>query len=386
MPQREQSQGPLTYVEAGVDYAPLDLFKVLAQKAAAATSNNARGLGFLGQESSRGESAFMLDFDPHHGKLRSPRMDFKFAHVQEGLGTKNLVADAMMKHGDPTYYDAIAQDTLAMVVNDMITLGAFPVVSAMHLAVSSGDWFNHEQRTRDLTEGWRAACDMAACVWGGGETPALKDIIVPGAAELSGSAFGVVPDDVRMDQSRVAPGDQIIVLTSSGIHANGLTLARKIAEGLPEGYLTRVDGTNMNFGEALLQPTHIYVRALWACIQAGATIHYGVNVTGHGWRKLMRSSKELTYVISRMPPRQPIFDFLQKHGGVEEREMYSNFNMGAGFVLFVPSGSAGRVLEVVQAGDYAFDAMIAGFVAEGSRSVIIKPRDIVFEGESLQVR
>ena len=130
---------------------------------------------------SRGESVYLIE---------TP--DSYIAQVHEGLGTKNLVADAMAGLDNTLYYDKIAQDTVAAIVNDMITLGALPLSVAMHLAVGDSNWFHHQQIPINLIEGWQKACDLAGCAWGGGETPTLKDIIIPGTFELSGSAVGII--------------------------------------------------------------------------------------------------------------------------------------------------------------------------------------------------
>ena len=316
----------MTYAGTGVDYSSMDPFKVLAQKRAAKTSRNAERLGVKSIEPSRGESVFLADFGTAT----------YVGHVEEGLGTKNLVADAVRSYTGKTHYDQIAQDTVAMIVNDMVTLGIFPVTCAMHLAVGNSDWFKDEERVRDLVEGWGAACDMARCIWSGGETPTLKDIIIPGTALLSGSAIGK-PIRGIFNPSKIEDGDEIYFLHSSGVHANGLTLARRIAEKLPLGYQTPLsDGST--YGETLLDPTAIYVKFIEECLDNYVDIHYAVNITGHGWRKLMRAPQPWSYVIDNLPPQLPIFDFLQEHGPVSDEEAYSNLNMGAGFALFVSKG------------------------------------------------
>jgi len=136
----------MTYADTGVDYDALDQFKRMAQLAARETANNLnRALmgGFREFGPSRGESAYLFE-----------AKDTFLAHVEEGLGTKNLVADAMYALTGKSYYDHIAQCTVAMIVNDLITVGAMPLSVAMHLAVGDSDWFNDEVRSRDLINGW----------------------------------------------------------------------------------------------------------------------------------------------------------------------------------------------------------------------------------------
>jgi len=367
----------MTYAGVGVDYDAMDPFKRMAQIAGRETAANIRRLNggeFQEVEMSRGESAYLIE-----------AMKSYFAHVEEGLGTKNLVADAMYQLTGKTYYDQIAQCTVAMIVNDIITLGALPLSVAMHLAVGTSDWFNDQKRCQDLVDGWKKACNLARCVWGGGETPTLKGVVVPEAVVLSGSAMGLVkPKERLITADKIQHGDAIVIIESSGIHANGLTLCRKIADKLPEGYLTKLsDGRT--YGETLLDPTHIYVGILEDCLDRGVDIHYAVNVTGHGWRKFMRAIQAFAYVIENLPKQLPIFNFLQKHGPVDDEEAYGNFNMGAGFALYVFEKDVPLVLEV--SASHGIGALHAGHI-EGSneKRVDIDPLHLRYSSSTLGVR
>jgi phosphoribosylformylglycinamidine cyclo-ligase len=372
----------MTYAATGVDYDAMDPFKIACQRRAALTEKNARRLGFNPISSSRGESVFLMEeatylVDQSRGVL--------IGHVEEGLGTKNLVADAMYQATSKSYYDQIAQDTVAMIVNDAATGGVFPVGLAMHLAVGESSWFDDEVRATDLVNGWGDACDNARCVWSGGETPTLSGIIVPGTALLSGSAFGVVKRGHRpINQENIQHGDAIVIIESSGIHANGLSLARKIASKLPDGYLTKLsDGRT--YGEALLDPTHIYVGLVEDCLDQGVDIHYAVNITGHGWRKLMRPTESFGYVIGQLPTQQPIFDFIQQHGPVDDHEAYGNLNMGAGFALYVSESQVDKVLEVGKT--LGLRAFYAGHIEQSdARHVRIKPKGLAYGSNMLAVR
>src|SRR3990167_800714 len=270
----EKEKSGMTYAGVGVDYGAMDPFKRLCQQAALSTAARLSGFGFSEVESSRGESVYLIE---------TP--DCYLAHVEEGLGTKNLVADAMKEITGKGYYDAVAQCAVAMIVNDMITLGALPVSVAMHLAVAESSWLEDPYRNMNLIEGWAGACILSGAVWSGGETPTLPDIIMPGAALLSGSALGIIrPKVSRIDPKNICHGDRIVILLSSGIHANGLTLCRRIAAKLPDGYAAPLSDGQM-YGEALLAPTYIYVPVIRDLLAQGAPIHYAVNITGHGWRK-----------------------------------------------------------------------------------------------------
>ena len=367
----------MTYASTGVKYDVLDTFKRDAQRAARETAGNIARLGFRVLEESYGESAFL--FEP------TDDIPYTSAHVEEGLGTKNLVADVMYRLTNKSYYDQIAQCTVAMIVNDLITLGALPLSVAMHVAVGTSDWFNDEKRSGDLIAGWKNACNLARCAWGGGETPTLRGIVVPETVLLSGSATGVI----KKPMSRLILGDtiqhsdRIVIIESSGIHANALTLARKIADNLPEGYLTKLsDGRT--YGETLLDPTHIYVGLVEDCLNSGVDIHYAVNITGHGWRKLMRATQSFAYVIDTLPTQLPIFDFIQQYGPVDDVEAYGNLNMGAGFALYVEEDDVNVVIDI--AGELNLGAFVAGHIEKGEKKVIIKPKGLEYAAETLAVR
>jgi phosphoribosylformylglycinamidine cyclo-ligase len=307
------------------------------------------------------------------------------AHVEEGLGTKDLVADAMYMSTRKSYYDHIAQCTVAMIVNDMITLGALPLSVAMHLAVGASSWFGDENRCNDLIDGWKKACDLARCTWGGGETPTLKDIVHPDTAVLSGSAVGVVKPKSRLiNAANIQRGDAIVIIGSSGIHANGLTLAREIAGKLPNGYLTKL-GDGRLYGEALLDPTTIYVPLVEDCFNEGVDIHYAVNITGHGWRKLMRATQPFAYIIDHIPVPHPVFSFIQEHGPVDDKEAYANLNMGAGFALYVRESDVRKVLTIAHF--LGMSASRAGTIESNKvKRVIIHPLGLEYLGSTLGVR
>ena len=365
----------LTYKGTGVDYDAMDPFKRLAQQAGLRTEMFNPHV-YKEVEMSRGESVYLVDANGRY-----------LAHVEEGLGTKNLVADAMYKLTGKSYYDNIAQDTVAMIVNDMITLGAYPLSVAMHLAVGSGDWFKDEKRSNDLITGWEKACNIARCAWGGGETPTLKDIIIPDTVVLSGSAIGTVPNRDKLIKCNIQDDDIIVMIGSSGIHANGLTLARKIAEKLPDGYLTKLPN-GRTYGDTLLDPTIIYVPLVEDCIEAGVDIHYAVNITGHGWRKLMRASQPFAYILDQSQiehPRHEIFDFICKHGPVDIKEAYANFNMGFGFALYVKEKDFMTVCDIAhKLGIYATRG---GHIEKSDeKKVVIPGLGIEYTAETLAVR
>ncbi len=364
---------PLTYDQAGVNYDLIDPLKVSAQRAAAATALNVAQHGFTEVKASRGESAYVVDVGP-----------FYLASIVECLGTKTLVADDMAKLTGKSYYAGIAQDTIAMAVNDLITVGATPLVVQAYWAAGGSAWFEDAVRAQELVKGWKAACDVCQVAWGGGETPALAGIVEAGRIDLAASCTGIVNPKTRLSVGdQLAAGDAIVLLASSGIHANGLSLARKLAERLPEGYLTEIE-PGLSYGEALLAPTALYSPVTEALAQAGITVHYSANITGHGWRKLLRHPGELTYRIKTVPPVPAVLKFIQQQCHQDDREAYSTLNMGAGFALFVPPEQADEVVKIAQGCGIA--AWHAGAVEAGPKRLYIEPLGIEFSDADLQLR
>jgi phosphoribosylformylglycinamidine cyclo-ligase len=369
--------GTLSYEQAGVNYDLIDPLKVSAQRAAASTATQLAGHGFSEVAASRGESAYVVDVGP-----------FYIASIVECLGSKALVADEMATLTGRSWYAGIAQDTIAMAVNDLITVGATPLVVQAYWAAGGSDWFGDAARAQALVAGWKAACETCGVAWGGGETPALAGIVESGRIDLAASCTGLINPKQRLSVGdKLAAGDAIVLLDSSGIHANGLSLARKLVERLPQGWLTEVDPANhpgLTYGEALLAPTVLYSPVTEALWQAGIVPHYNANITGHGWRKLLRHPGRFTYRIHTVPPVPPVLTFIQQHAQQDDREAYSTLNMGAGFALFVAAEDAERTVAIAQG--LGIGARVAGRVEDGGKQLLIEPLGLRFGDDALQLR
>jgi phosphoribosylformylglycinamidine cyclo-ligase len=362
-----------TYAQSGVDYSAMDPIKILAQKSAASTADNLETFGATELSASRGESAYVWE-EP----------DAYRALVIEGLGTKNLVADSMREITGKTYYDQLAQDTIAMVVNDLVVVGALPQVVNAYFAIGDSSWMRDEERASDLIRGWSDACNRIGATWGGGETPTLKGIIDPATIDLGGSAIGIInPKERLVLGDKLTEGDVIVLVESSGIHANGITFVRSLAEKDPSIYTQKLSDGRL-FGEAILSPTHLYVQFVRALMEAQTDIHYMVNITGHGWRKLMRATRSFEYVIDKILDPQPEFTYMQSVSGADDTEMYGNFNMGAGFAVFLPESCADQAIQT--ASSVGLNAIRAGVVKAGDKKVVITPKNINFDGDTLEVR
>lgn len=373
LPSTTPQASTLSYEQSGVDYAMIDPLKVAAQRAAAATGRHMSAHGFHEVAASRGESAYVVDVGP-----------FYLATIVECLGSKALVADEMHRLTGRSYYDSIAQDTIAMAVNDLITVGATPLIVQAYWAAGGSEWFEDGQRAVALVNGWKRACDICGVAWGGGETPALAGIVADGRIDLAASCTGLVSPKQRLSLGdALAPGDAIVLLASSGIHANGLSLARKLVERLPQGYLTPV-APGLGYGDALLAPTTLYSPVTEALFASGITPHYCANITGHGWRKLLRHPARHTYRLRQLPPVPPVLSFIQQHARQDNKDAYSTFNMGAGFALFVAADDAKRCVAVSKA--QGIDAWIAGEVEAGDKKLVIEPLGVEFGDDALKLR
>ncbi len=366
----------LSYEASGVRYDQLDAFKRACQQAARTTSGELTAHGYAEPATTRGESAYLMEADDHY-----------LAHVEEGLGTKNLVADAVYAQTGQCFYDAIAIDTVATIVNDLVTCGARPISVAMHAAVGDSGWFADAKRMQALVDGWAEGCHRAGAVWGGGETPTLKGLIQPETIVLAGSAVGKIePKSLRITGD-VHEGDVIIFLASTGVQTNGLSLCRLIADRLPQGYQTPIGhGDKRTYGEALLAASAIYVDFVVKCQQAGVALNYVAHVTGHGWRKLMRLEEPFVYEITTPREIPALFKFLMAAGPIELREAYATFNMGVGFAAFVSPGAVDATLAAAIAAGH--EAWVAGRVRKegGRKAVTIPALGLAYEGDTLQVR
>lgn len=365
-------QGGDAYSKAGVDYATLDAAKRVALVSALSTSGFPRSRGARIDDASRGEPATVLEL----GGLR-------LGFVLECLGTKSMLARAFEEQAGRDRFASIGYDTVAAVVNDCACVGALPVVVNAYFATGAASWYAGS-RHESLVEGWRRACEDAGAAWGGGESPTLSGLVAPDEIDLAGSAVGIIPDgrDPLLGQA-LRPGDEIVLVASTGLHANGASLARRVADDLPTGLLHRL-GSGELFGEALLRPSALYVGLVERLLTAGTSLHYATHVTGHGLRKLMRADRALTYRVDRLPSVPEVLGFVADQAGLDRREAYGTLNMGVGFALFCEAGSGAGAVEAARS--LGHEAVVGGVVEEGPRRVVLEPLGVTFESGELELR
>lgn len=363
----------ISYSKVGDDYSTKDPIKILAQKSASDTAKNLLTNNFSEIKETRGESAYVWK-----------QGDIYMASVIEGLGTKNVIADEMRKVTGKTYYDIVAHDTVATIINDLVSVGATPLVLHAYWAIENNKWLADEQRMKDFISGWKKACDISGVSWGGGETPTLRGIMKKNQVELGGSAVGIITHKRRLVVgSKLVDGDQIIVIKSNGMNANGASLLRQLAKNLPQGYESKLPSGKM-LGEAILSRSNIYAKLVKSLLDANIDVHYLSNITGHGLRKIMRANREFTYVIEKIIEPPELFGYIQKEAKMSDADAYGTFNMGMDYAVFTPPKHVMKSLKIIQ--DNGFTALHAGYIKKGDKKVIIKPRNITFESNSLGVR
>lgn len=361
-----------SYRDAGVDYETLDAGKRLAMAAALSTSSLLAAHGARARDASRGEPAFVFELD---GRA--------LAFVVEGLGTKSIVARQVLAEQGIDRFADVAYDTVAAIVNDLCCVGALPLVVNAYFATGASEWYRAGDRSRSLVEGWRRGCVDAGCAWGGGESPSLSGLVDEHEIELAGAAVGAVPAGrTAILGEALGPGDEIVLVDSSGLHANGASLARLIASRLRDGYATALP-SGATLGEALLAPSAMYVGLVAELRSRRTPLTYISHITGHGLLKLMRRPRALRYRIWKLPETPEVLSFLVAEAGLDAKAAYSTFNMGAGYALYCAAGSGAEIVEV--AAGMGLRARVAGGVEEGPREVVLEPIGVRFDGAELEL-
>ncbi len=265
----------------------------------------------------------------------------RIALTTDGVGTKLIVAQLALK------YDTVGIDCVAMNVNDLICVGATPLALLDYLAVESADPDVFAQIGIGLAEGAKQAGVSIV----GGEVAQVPDMLrgaQPGSGlDLVGMAIGVIPEDGLIDGSAVEPGDAVVGIESSGVHSNGISLARKVL-------LTRfnldsyVEEFETTVGEELLRPTRIYVPQMRALSDNGIRPRAVAHITGDGLLNLRRVEAPVGFEITHLPEPQPIFRQIEQLGEIDRAEMRTVFNMGVGMTVVVREADAERAIEVLR--------------------------------------
>jgi phosphoribosylformylglycinamidine cyclo-ligase len=300
--------------------------------------------------------------------IRIDGLNTGIAISTDGVGTKLLVAEQMGK------YDTVGIDCIAMNVNDLLCVGATPISFVDYVAVEELE----PDVLEKIGEGLFRGAEMARVSISGGEIAQIREMlrgVRPGTGfDLAGTAIGTVPLDRVIIGEEVQPGEVVVGLASSGIHSNGLTLARRIllhdAKLTVESYLQEFGRT---VGEELLEPTRIYVPEITAMFTAGVRLKALIHLTGDGFFNLTRTAAPIGYRIHTLPPTPPIFSVLQEVGRLSDAEMFQVYNMGVGFCVVVEEAEVDRVVQM--AAEHQTRAWPIGVtMASAERSITIEPR------------
>jgi len=296
----------------------------------------------------------------------------------DGVGTKVLIAQLLEK------YDTIGIDCVAMNVNDVLCVGAEPLCLLDYLAIQDPDPRFLEEIGKGLAKG----AELANITIPAGEIAQMREVIKGvrrnRGFDLVGTCVGLVPLDRIIIGQEIQEGDIVIGLKSSGIHSNGLTLARTVlfqkAKLRPDQYIEEL---GRSLGEELLEPTRIYVREVLALLRSGLPIKALIHITSDGLLNLTRVQSEVGYVLETLPAPQPIFALIQQLGNVSDEEMFRVYNMGIGFCLVVPEDQVEAVMSLLQR--YQVDAFRMGYaVADKERKVLLQPKGLVGQGSAFR--
>jgi phosphoribosylformylglycinamidine cyclo-ligase len=340
-PAGEAGERPgLTYAAAGVDLAAGDR-AVAMMRAAVEGTHGPRVLGGLGG------FAGLWSFEP--GRWREPVL----ASSADGVGTKVLVAQALDRH------DTIGLDLVAMVVDDLVVVGAEPLFLLDYLAVGR----LCPERVSAIVAGVAEGCRRARCALLGGETAEHPDAMPPDAYDLAGFAVGVAERGRLLGPSLVRAGDALLGLASSGLHANGFSLVRRALVDAGVDYERVLPELGGPVGEALLEPTRIYAPDLLDLLAVGVEVHALCHVTGGGLPgNLPRSLPDgLVARVDRASWQPPaVFRVVQELGRVAGEEMARATNLGVGMVVLLPPDQAPRAAAFLA--DRGVDAWVMGEV------------------------
>ena len=282
----------------------------------------------------------------------------------DGVGTKLKIAFALEKH------DTIGIDAVAMCVNDVLAQGAEPLLFLDYVAVGK----NHPEVVEAIVSGVAEGCRQAGCALVGGETAEMPGMYTVGEYDIAGFTVGVVEKSKLIDCSKVAPGDLLIGIASSGVHSNGFSLVRKVISDAFLEYDQKYEETgDQTLGEMLLTPTKIYVKQVLAVLKE-VDVHGVAHITGGGFdENIPRILKEGQGVEIEEGSWEilPVFRLLEKYGKIPHREMFNIFNMGIGMVLAVKPEDAARAIEILtENGEKA--SVIGKVIASEKGGVTIK--------------
>ena len=270
----------------------------------------------------------------------------------DGVGTKIRIAQLMDKH------DTVGIDCVAMCVNDIICCGAQPLFFLDYIAIGK----NEPEKVATLVSGVAEGCVQSGCALIGGETAEHPGMMAADDYDLAGFSVGIVDKAKVIDHNTMVPGDVILALPSSGVHSNGFSLVRKVFDVENADLNVYSDELGRTLGEALLEPTRIYVKPVLRCIEA-ANVKGISHITGGGFFENIPRCLPvgLTAKIDKAAIRTlPIFSMLQSKGNIPEHDMFNTYNMGVGMAVIVSKETADAAIAALDCGAYVMGEIVSG--------------------------
>ena len=281
----------------------------------------------------------------------------------DGCGTKVKLAFLLDKH------DTIGIDAVAMCVNDIACSGGEPLFFLDYIACGK----NYPEKIAEIVKGVAEGCKQSGAALVGGETAEHPGLMPEDEYDLAGFAVGVVDRKDMIDGSTIKAGDAVIGIASSGVHSNGFSLVRKVFEMTKESLDTYYDELGKTLGEALIEPTVIYVKALKALKDAGIKVKGCSHITGGGfYENIPRMLPEGKHVVVKKDSYEvpAIFKLLAKTGGISEQMMYNTYNMGVGMMLAIDASEADKAIEIINAAGYK--SFTCGSIIDGEKGITIE--------------
>ena len=279
----------------------------------------------------------------------------------DGVGTKLKIAFLLNKH------DTVGQDCVAMCANDIICCGAKPLFFLDYIALGK----NVPEVVATIVKGVTDGCKMAECALVGGETAEMPGFYPVDEYDLAGFCVGIVDKEKMIDSESIEVGDKVIGIASSGVHSNGFSLVRKVFDVNKENLSEYKEELGKTLGEALLEPTKIYVKPVGKVLEK-INVKGISHVTGGGFYEnlpRMLNDKVALNIKKDSYELPALFKLIQKTGNIPERDMYNTFNMGIGMAIIVPKDKVNETLEILkQEGETAYEI---GEVVEGNKEINI---------------
>ena len=368
-----------------VNYDSLDRAKNAFIEASKKTANFAANYGFIqGKVFGSSANVFELDLKPF---LKKKSKKLHITLLPEGLGTADDARPGNLSEKESyKFWYNIGIKTVGVTTNDAASSGMQTILISLYLPSASPEIVFNKNFMSGFLDGFVSGCKEVGCVYFSGETPQLKNKIYPDKLDIAGALFGLTPPGTEpIDGSKLSAGNYMVFIPSTGPDANGFTSLRQLAIELPDGYRTRLPN-GQEYWEAINNPTLLLTPLIQAILKAGINPSNVEPITGHGWQKIMRSSKPLRYVVEEMLPVPEIFKFIQKQKNTTTEEMIKIFNYGLGFVIYTENKKdAQKIVKVLKS--KKIKAIIGGYVEKADqREVLIKPLKITLNSQSFRLK